>query len=303
MAFKYVALAGATGSLGSVLLNALVSNGNFQITVLRRNDNNALPVGVKSQVVDFDSSNALITAMKGQDVLIDATSTLDARLSIRLMEAAAAAGVKRIIASEFSADPTNVKTRSLPVFKGKAEAHEHLKALAADGRITYTAISNNAFLDWKLRIGLMNIDLANKKVNLMNDGNVKFYWTLLSSVADAVINSLLRSEETKNRICYIFNTYKSQAEMADLAKEALGHEGWQITQTDTEKAFLEASKNWDAGNISFQVIGDMIRYANSTPEYSPKLKTDHNELLGVQELTDFDIRQLMKEIAGELRKA
>ncbi|OLN83321.1 Bifunctional pinoresinol-lariciresinol reductase [Colletotrichum chlorophyti] len=301
MTFNNVLLVGSTGYLGSRILDALVSKGNFNITLLLRKDRSSTPQGVRSIVVDFGSDVKLKAALRDQDLVIDATSDFDPRTSIRLMDAAVSAGVKRFFASEYSAHPNNSVVRSLPVFAGKAAALQHLQQLADKGKITYTAISNNAFLDWTLRNGFLNIDLANKKVNLLNDGKVGIYWTLLSSITDAVINSISRAEETKNRVCYIYSIYKSQAEMVNLAQEALGADGWEITRTDMNKVYEDALAKWSAGQISMQVVGDMIRYANATPDCSKKLEKDDNQLLGVKPLSDEDIKEIIKDIAKELQ--
>ncbi|RSL43880.1 hypothetical protein CEP54_014907 [Fusarium duplospermum] len=133
---KNVALAGASGSLGSCILQALVKTSHFNVTLLSRKAVNNVPSGVVVQVVDFESVSSLTVTLKGQDALIDATSAPDPSVAIRLIDAAVAAGVYRLIPSEFSADPTNTKTRSLAVFQGKAKALEHIQKLADDGKIT-----------------------------------------------------------------------------------------------------------------------------------------------------------------------
>ncbi|KAK6209709.1 isoflavone reductase [Colletotrichum tabaci] len=296
MTYQKILLLGSTGSLGTKVLEALIANGSFEVAVLLRKALPETPSGVKATVVDFDSADALTASMRGQDVVIDATAAADPQVSIRLMDAAASAGVKRFIPSEFGIDYTNRKVRSLPVFQGKDAAMHHLQKLAGDGRLSFTAISNYAFLDWALWTGFLNIDLANKKVDLMNDGSVRMYCTVLSSVATAVVTSILKSEETKNRICYIYNIHKSQAELAALAQEALGAEGWQTTSTDMDKAFENARAEWSAGHISPQVAGDIIRYAASTPGFVEILEHDDNDLLNVSPLTDEEVKQIIKEV-------
>ncbi|KAJ0164330.1 Bifunctional pinoresinol-lariciresinol reductase 2 [Colletotrichum tanaceti] len=303
MAFQKILLIGSTGSLGTKVLEALIANGSFEVAVLLRKALPETPSGVTATVVDFDSADALTASMRGQDVVIDATSAVDPQVSIRLMDAAAGAGVKRFFPSEFGADPTNSKVRSLPVFQGKEAAMRHLQKLAGEGRLSFTAISNHAFLDWGLRTGFLNIDLANRKVDLINDGSDRLYCTLLSSVATAVVTSILKSEETKNRVCYIYNVFKSQAEIAALAQEALGAEDWQTTSTDMDKAFENARAEWSAGRISPQVAGDMIRYAVSAPGFAEELEHHDNDLLNVSPLTDEELKQIIREIYLQVKAA
>lgn len=296
---KNVALAGASGNLGSRILQALVQKGCFRVTLLARNELNDLPTGVTVKVVDFESGSALAEVLKGQDALIDATSVPDPSVSIRMMDAAVAAGVYRMIPAEFSSDPMNSKSRALPPFQGKTKAFEHIQKLARDNKITWTAISNHAFLDWGLRMSFVGIDLGNKKIDYLNDGNMVVPWTTLSSVGIAVANALSKSEETKNRVCYICDIQKSQRELAGLAKQALGEEGWQTQERDMNDAFDKAMSQLQAGQVNWQVIGDIIRYSISTPGYIQKLEKTDNELLGVQAMSDEEVKGLVKEIAGE----
>ncbi|KAM0413598.1 hypothetical protein ACHAPT_013628 [Fusarium lateritium] len=300
---KNVALAGASGSLGSCILQALVRTGRFNVTVLARKAMDDVPSGAVVQVVDFESASALTAALKGQDALIDATSAPDPSVAIRLMDAAAAAGVYRMIPSEFSSDPANPKGRSLAPFQGKVKALEHIQKLADDGKITWTAISNHAFLDWGLRMTFLGIDLGNRKIIYLNGGNTVVPHTTIASVATAVTNALSKPEETKNRICYICNRQMTQRELVQLVKQALGDQGWESEDLDMNQVFEKAMAQLQAGQVNWQVIGDIIRFSISTPGYVKRLQKTDNELLGVEEMSDEQVVALVKEIAGEKTQA
>ena len=121
---------------------------------------------------------------------------------------------------------------------------------------------------WNLRTGFMNIDIFNKKVQYLNDGNNVFPWTHLSSIGTAVAGVLSKPRETENRNCYISSTLKSQKQMTALAKERLGPDGWEESHQDVEKALKEAPGNMMAGTVNIQVMGDMIR--SSCTVYTPR---------------------------------
>ncbi|KAF7113641.1 hypothetical protein CNMCM5793_002997 [Aspergillus hiratsukae] len=298
---RNVAIAGATGNAGSNILNALLSSGKFTITVLTRKPNPSLPTSITTKVVEFDSLSSLTSALKGQDALIDATSVPDPNVAIRLIDAAVAAGIHRFIPAEFSIDPTATNCRSLPVFAGKAKAYEYLQQVAAAGKLTYTSISNGAFLDWNLRTGFSDIDLVKKRINLLNDGSRVTPWTLLSSVGTAVAYALVRAEETKNRTCYVYSIMKSQKEVGELAQEALGKEGWTIQSKDAANVLEDALADFKAGNVTFGAIGGMIRWTLTQPESAAGWAKDDNELLGVQTMSDEEVKELIKQIAAELK--
>ncbi|GKZ19778.1 hypothetical protein AbraIFM66951_010805 [Aspergillus brasiliensis] len=296
---KNVVIAGATGNLGSHILTALVRHGSFNITASTRKAGANFPDGVTAKVVDFSSPAELGLALQGQDAVVDAILSPDPTVSIGLIDAAATAGVYRYIAPEFSIHPKYDKTRALPIFRGKALIYDHLQKVANDQKITWTAISNGAFLDWCLRTGFLNLDLINKKIVLMNDGSRIFPLTALSTVGTAVANALAKAEETKNMHCSI---YKSKGDCG-LGKEALGADGWETTSKDMEKAFQEALSATAVGDYSWTVVGDLIRYSLATPGYNGLIEENHNDLLGVRPMSDEQVKALIKEISDELKSS
>jgi hypothetical protein len=240
-------------------------------------------------------------AVKGQDAIVDGIVGPDPQYCLRLIDASVNNNVYRYVLSEYSSDPLEEKTRALPLFVGKRTVYDYIRKLASEKKITYVALATGAFLDWNLRHSFMNIDIANKKVDLMNDGTNVFLWTLLPLAGRAFANALLRADETENRTCYIHSIEKSQKQVLDLAKEALGPGGWQEKKVDMEKVLESALARWDTGNIDMELIGDFIRYANATPGYSGAFSKNDNELLGVEELSDGKVKQLIKDIATELK--
>lgn len=220
---------------------------------------------------------------------------------MRLIDAAVTAGVYRYIAPEFSNDPENQLTRALPVFQGKKQIYDYLLKVASEKEITWTAVSNGAFLDWGLRMGFVNIDLLRKKVVLMNDGSHVFPWTTLSAVSTAVSNILTRADKTKNQTLYIYSVQKSQSDIVAIAKDALGDEEWEIDSQNMEAVYTKAMAAVSSGDYSWNVMGDLIRYSISTPGYSGRLEQDHNDLLGIQPMSYEQVKSLIEEITDEMR--
>lgn len=77
------------------MLNALLAVKHFKVTVLSRSPK-SFSAGAQIKVVDFTSIEDLSTALIGQDAVIDTTSSPDVETPIRLIEAAAKAGVYRL---------------------------------------------------------------------------------------------------------------------------------------------------------------------------------------------------------------
>ncbi|KAH6951273.1 hypothetical protein BKA56DRAFT_682329 [Ilyonectria sp. MPI-CAGE-AT-0026] len=293
---KSVSIAGVTGSLGAPVFKKLLESG-FNVTVLARKQPVDLPAGAAVKIVDFGSIESLAAALKGQDAVVDTTSVPgDTSVSKHLIDAAIAAGVYRVIPSEFSGDPHNPALRALPPFVNKAEVYEYLRVKTDGSKTTWTTISNSAFLDWGMRYGILKIDLKEKKFTRLFDGNQVLEWTLLDAVATAVAGTLKKPAETENRNCYIYTVKKSQNQMFELAREAVGGD-WYVEQSDAEKAFQDALLALQGGRVDFQVIGDMIRYGITSPETARLFPEEHNELLGIPGITDDELKELLKQIA------
>lgn len=286
----------AGGNIGRNVLPHLIF-ANFKVTVITRRDGAEIPPNVEQRVVNYNSLESLTEALKGQDAVIDATSVSDPAIAIRIIDAAVAAGVSRFISAEFSADPRALNARSLSVSYVKRTSFEHLEQLAKDNRISFTAVSNSAFLDWNLETESMNTDVGKKTVQLLGKGNVVIPWTLLNEVGQATTNVLLNLEETRNRVVYTYDTQKSQVQMLDLAKQTLGDNNWEETTLDMEAVFQEALSRFSAGIINIQVISDMIRYSNSRADFAGPFTANDNSVLGVRTLEDSEIVALIKEIA------
>ena len=145
----------AGGAIGPSILTALTES-PFNVTVFTRADSKTtLPSAVKSVTVDYNSVTALTSALKGQDALISTLGGLAPHIQTNVIKATLAAGIKRIIPSEFGSDTTNAKVRSLPVYADKVAAQELLAAEAAKGNVTYNLIFNGPLLDWGLIVGFL----------------------------------------------------------------------------------------------------------------------------------------------------
>ena len=117
---KNVAVVGAAGALGSVILDKLVASGKFNIKVLKRSGSkSSTPAGIDIAEVDFTSLDSLKSALAGQDAVVSAVGNEGIESQILLVDAAACAGVKRFIPSEFGSNLENPRTCQLPVFVPK----------------------------------------------------------------------------------------------------------------------------------------------------------------------------------------
>ncbi|KAK5313078.1 hypothetical protein LTR93_011073 [Exophiala xenobiotica] len=290
---KKVALAGATGMLGRHIWKAFADSGRFGLTVLIRSSAQPPIISLPGRLVevDYDSPESLRSALQGQDVLISALGMTALAFQPRLFEAANAAGVKRIIPSEFGGDLAHPITRQFPT--------RATRALSAAIRMSYTLIFTNCLLDWGMSPeGALLLDPADRTVNLYDGGNHQFSTTSMVTVGKAVVAVLDKYEETANRGVYIQDVAVTQNELLQLAKEVTAGDGgpeWVVSHVDTAQLEHAARSDWQTGGRSFKVFYGFAVRGAFAPGYGGHFVNCDNELLGIKEMETDQLRELIRQ--------
>ncbi|TLD34131.1 hypothetical protein PspLS_00658 [Pyricularia sp. CBS 133598] len=301
-----VVLAGATGNVGTAILKHLVA-GHFRVTVITRKDSGIArgeftpPTSgdVTVKTVDYSSLAELTDAVRDHDAVVDATRSGLEEDALRLIDAAAAAGVYRFVPSEYGLDPLNEKARSLlpGAIVPRARQLKHLWEKCSDSGMTWTAVSCGTFLDWALRSSFAKIDIFNRKATLMDGGSNVTAWTTLDDVGKAVAEVLLRPLETENRPVYVHSVQKSCQEMLKLCQDAFGttSEDWAVVHADAKAEFDRAEDKVKAGEVDGGVFQAMMLYTLSQPDMAHPWPKSDNELLRVKEMSDAEVMELARQ--------
>ncbi|KAI1138617.1 putative oxidoreductase CipA-like protein [Hypoxylon sp. FL0543] len=292
-----VAVAGASGNVGPVIVNQLLQDG-FKVTVLaRKGSSHSFPPSVTVTEVDYDSPDTLDKALEGQDAVVSALGYAVLPKQIPLIQAAIKAGVKRFIPSEFGGDAENEKTALLPPFQPKKATADFLKKEAAAGNITYTLVSTGPFLDMGLKIGLF-ADLKDKSIRLWDGGDRPFSSTTLASVAKAVSEVLKHPEETKNRNVFVHSATLTLKGLLERLKKATGAEGWKVETPSLSETLQRALADLEKGEINRR---GFIAVAVWGEGFGGHFRKVDNELLGIKELSDAELQGLIDAVAKEVR--
>lgn len=216
-----------------------------------------------------------------------------------MIDAAAAAGVKRFIPSEFGIDLLNERGKNLPVFAGKVAAQKKLDEIASrPGGMTYTVLANGLFLDWALMVGII-ADVNNKKAELFDGGDRPFSVTRTKTVGETVVKVLQQFDDTKNRILRIQEAQITQNQIIGVAKNLDGTGKWETTVVDTKgledqghqelaKSDAERDPNWRYLFIKRGIWGE---------GHGGDFAHSHdNDVLGVEELGPHDIEDVIKSM-------
>ncbi|OQO07091.1 hypothetical protein B0A48_07658 [Cryoendolithus antarcticus] len=294
-----VAIAGAAGSLGAPVLEELLAAG-FEVTVLtRKSSPSTFPSSAKVVTVDYDSVESLRKALHGQDALISTITTTAIEQQFKLLDAALAEGVIRVIPSEFGSDTTQPDNRKLPVYGDKVKIQEYLQEKTRGTKTSYTFVINNVFIDWGIGYNFL-LNSKKKEISLYDGGEVEYPATSLRSVAKGVVGVLKYPEETKNRFVKIDGIVLTQRKLLEIAKKAIGPDGWTVsepTTSEVEAQGYEVLKN-DPGNVMGWVVPLLVK-AIFSAERKSKLTDTDNDLLGVPKNTEEEIATWIKEAAAK----
>ncbi|KAI1478505.1 hypothetical protein K445DRAFT_25512 [Daldinia sp. EC12] len=295
-AIKNVAVVGATGKIGRPIVDRLLSSKLFNVTVLTRDENRRreLPADVTVKGVNYDSIESLESALQGQDALVSAMAFEAIHVQKNLVEAAAKAGVKRMIPSEYGNDLLNPKLADFPIYKPKIAIRQLCeKKVIENPPFSWTTIHNASFLgpDWTLDF---IVDVKQRKADIKDGGDVLFCATTYDDIAQAVIGILTHLEETGNRPVRISSVNTTQNELIALAKELGASDGWDITHSRTEDLESEAKRRWAEGDHSEEVIAMFINRAFIGNGWGGYFPVRDNELLGIKGLERDELKAIIK---------
>jgi hypothetical protein len=209
------------------------------------------------------------------------------------------ANVQRFIPSEFGSDTLNSRAGPLPVFAHKKTAQKYIEEISSQGKISYTYVIGGPFLDLALDYGFLGLDLKNKKYTYVDGGVAKFSTTTRDTVGKAVVGVLNNLEETGNRAVYVQEGAFTLKELYQLAKESLGEEGW--TEVDggstaeNEKASYEKLAK---GQKDMGVFLNFLMSAIFREGYGGHFQKLDNQLLGIEELKEIEVVELIKNVAA-----
>lgn len=205
--------------------------------------------------------------------------------------------MSRFIPAEFGIDSTNEKAVLLPVCAPKAATQKYLceKVRETEGRFSWTGVANGWFLDWVLRETDILVDVKGRRAKLYNGGDVKLSATLLGDIAKAVVGIIEKREETRDRIVYVHSAVVTQNQLVGYAREKYGGE-WVTEVKGSAELLGEIREAVEKGDFEGAYRGSSI-VGCSDAEYGCDYSghTD-NELLGIQELSEADVRTLVQRL-------
>ncbi|KAL8371177.1 hypothetical protein RB595_001157 [Gaeumannomyces hyphopodioides] len=284
---KSVAIAGATGLIGKPILEALMASGKFEsIRVLtRQGSSHVFPEGVRVEHVDYGSVSSIEGALRGVDGLVSALSFDSIETQRNLVDGAFAAGVRRMIPSEYGNDTENPKLATVPIYLPKIAIREHLDRKVAEGggAFSYTVVMNASFLHPGYALNFL-VDMDKKKALIKDGGDVLFCAATLAHIGQAIVGIFTHPDETANRSVKIRSVETTQNEILSMAQKIDPAAVWDLSYCRTEEEEAKAHERWAKGDRSEEVVEMFINRAFLGEGWGGYFPVVDNELLGIGEI-------------------
>ncbi|GLA35485.1 hypothetical protein AnigIFM63309_011325 [Aspergillus niger] len=290
-----VAIAGASGTLGPHVFQALV-NAGFRVSILTRsNKPGAYASNINVFEVDFNSVESLTTALKGVDAVVSTVGGAAVDNQTVLIDAAIAAGVKRFIPSEFGNVTTNPKVEKFPVYSSVFKIRNYLQENAAAGKLSWTVLACGAFLDLVLNTPTL-LDFQNHTVTILDEGDNRISSTSLPAVGKAIAAILQNFDATENRVMHVSEAILTQNQLIGFAKEIRPDIEWSISKEQSSLLLQESLEEFGAGDFSVPTFMKLLKgTALAGDTYGAAFDVTDNELLGIKELAPADLKKLIAE--------
>ncbi|KAJ4004813.1 hypothetical protein NW752_009521 [Fusarium irregulare] len=289
---KNVMILGGRGNLGPHLIAALIKAG-FNVSVLSRaSSTNTDATFHGATIVKSDYTfPSLLEVFSGQDAVISTLSTANIADQKTVIDAVAAAKVKRFMPSEFGSDTSVDGLEDMaPFLKGKQDVMDYVKSKEVEG-LTWTAIFSGPWIDWMLieGQGLLCLDVKAKTGELVDGGEPRFTTTTVSQVGEATAAALLYSEETKNQYVHISSYNTTQNQLLE-ALERISGAKFAMKELSQTELYARATKHVEEGRwtTGYYELAASTTYSDDPVTYFPDKAEHWNKVLGLAQGEGFD---------------
>ncbi|KAM0540813.1 hypothetical protein ACHAPJ_013501 [Fusarium lateritium] len=293
-----VAIAGASGALGSAVLSKLIATPHLNVRVLRNlRSKSVYPAGIQVTDVDYSSTEELTRALAGQHALVSTVGAPGISGQLQLINACIAAGVNRFIPSDFGADLENPNAQKLPLFVPKVKIHQYLVAKSNTTGISYTYIYTGSFLDWGFENN-MSFDVLSDTPTIVGDGNLPFSGVLLPTAGEAVVGVLNNLVTTKNRAVFVRDFITTQNQLLDIASRIAPVRHYNPVHAELDDLQGAADDRLTQGLYDMETFRPYIYRAMFDPAYRSEPLALDNQLLCISEKSEANLEEAMRAVLG-----
>ncbi|KAI8933412.1 hypothetical protein NX059_010027 [Plenodomus lindquistii] len=298
---RKIALAGASGTVGTPTLSALRKAAIHTLTVISRTESDAtFPSDVNLKKGDYNDEAFLVSALTGQDVLILQLGIFGTDQQSPLIKAAAKAGVRYILPIEFGSDIYAPFAKTFHIMSMKKQYRDLIEELG----MSWIAIINNPWFDWSLKKGTWGIDIKNRKASLYKGAEAKFNTSTLDRVGKGVADLLAlpesQLEKFQNSPAYFSSFELTQREILESAIRVTGSQesDWDITVLDADRVIAGSREEVANGNpIAFVSEFYLTHMLEGTGgNYQEKIKQNPANLAWSEEKLDDVVKAVVESL-------
>ncbi|KAH9203971.1 hypothetical protein DL95DRAFT_471911 [Leptodontidium sp. 2 PMI_412] len=292
MAIKKVAVIGASGNVGTPVVDALLTAGFIVTAIAREESTSSYPAGVEVRKADLSSLDALTKAFVGQDAVVSTIATSAVGGQNVLADAAIAAGVRRYIPSEFGINTRKLASEVLGKMLQAKTAHvDYLMEKAkSHPSFTWTGLATGLFFDWGLDFGTFGLSIKSKIIRIIDSGNELVSTSSLPYVGRAVAAVLTHEAETANKYLEFAEFTTSQNQILAIFEET----GSKFTMKNAKSADIEQAgySKLNAGDHSSFIDFLLVYNFRDGAGHPFKAEDKADEILG---LSKSDFKLVIKE--------
>ncbi|CAH0045658.1 unnamed protein product [Clonostachys solani] len=243
---KNVAVFGASGRVGKVVVPALRSAG-FSVTAIARPDSDAAyPSDLVVKRAAYDDFDSLVAILRGHHAIVEAFNPAAAEMQTTIVKAALAAGVSHLITPDFSSDTFNPHASEIMIFGPKLKAQKELERLTSspDCPLSWTAIITNGWYDWAIDVGVFWINKVDRTISRFGSGDQKYAMSRLEICGEATVAVLQEPEKFRNRPAYFAHHTVSNNDIISIIREIIPQEEWKVLDVPVKDFLGEGLKLW-----------------------------------------------------------
>ncbi|TVY40871.1 Quinone oxidoreductase [Lachnellula subtilissima] len=293
-----VAIVGAGGNIGKYFAEELIKTGKHTVTALTRADSKStVPEGVKIAQINYDDEDSLVSALKGQQFLVITMGVrAPADTQIKIVKAAAKAGVPYIMPNIFGYDITNEKLAKEYLYSSASKICDDIKSL---GVSSYVAMCCGFWYEWSLALGPAHFgfDFKDKKVTFFDDGKTVVNVSTWRNCGHALAG-LLSLKETpedandksptvsqwKDKPLYVSSFRVSQRDMLDSVHRVKGTTDgdWEIVSEPSIERYKKGIEDMKKGDRTgfARAMYTRVFFQNGDGDFESS-KGLHNSLIGL----------------------
>ncbi|KAK5122291.1 hypothetical protein LTR85_004202 [Meristemomyces frigidus] len=268
---KNIAIVGASGNVGTSALKHLLFTNRFNITIISRPSSTASFPSLTIKKGSYDDRNFLHDAFSGQDAVLFALGFMAMAEQTKLIAAAAKAGVKWILPTEYAGDGMNeAMMAAVPIFQPKVQARKQVEELGATYEgLKWIGIATNPWVEFSIRMGLYGINFEKNTATLYTDAGPFNQSTLeqvglgisrlLSLPVENATNPRASLQHYANNFVYMSSFIATQSRILQAVQRATGTQDsdWTIDRSAT-------IEQWIAQAHEAMVKGDRMAAAGLT---------------------------------------